>query len=512
MTEGELRDLMARRESEHIERTRAFDKADKMGQAICAFANDLSGSGETGYLLLGVEDDGRISGRRLDENRFASLGGLKTDGNLLPPPAMSVEKFNLPEGDVVAISVFPSQYPPIRFHGQVWVRIGPRKSIATEEDIRILTERRIVAGLRDEERPCPSAKLDDLDMNLFKGIYLPQAIDAMVIEEDDRPAIEQMAALRFYSLEKDCPTNAGVLLFARHPERYIPSAYIQYVKFAGNDNAGDILQESVFRGPLVKVVQELDTFVKTGPGAMRPVPVSALREAQVAEYPSWALRELILNAIIHRDYFFGNAPIKFYEYDAGRIEISNPGGLFGRVNPQNFPRASDYRNPLIAEALKMLGFVNKFNRGIAKVCADLEANGNLPPDFDINKLTEFRVTVVASKSGLIKRPSGQIKSESGPIKPSSGLIKSSSGQIKSSSGQINPDDLPLKKGRKYTPLEHDEAVLEVVRANPGIKREPIYLRVQSSIKSVYRSLKRLEMAKKVEFRGSNKTGGWYVCT
>jgi ATP-dependent DNA helicase RecG len=114
-----------------------------------------------------------------------------------------------------------------------------------------------------------------------------------------------------------------------------------------------------------------------------------------------------MNAIIHRDYFFGNAPIKFYEYKKNRIEISNPGGLFGRANPDNFPFVNDYRNPLLAEAMKVLGMVNKYNRGIAKANKELEKNGNLPAKFDVNKFTEFRVTIVSNeKSGTMNGESG----------------------------------------------------------------------------------------------------------
>ena len=98
-----------------MERTRAFERADKIGQAVCAFANDLSGTGEPGYLLMGVENDGRISGKRVEDRAMASLGGLKTDGNLLPPPSMAIDKVELPEGDVVVVTVWPSRYPPIRF-------------------------------------------------------------------------------------------------------------------------------------------------------------------------------------------------------------------------------------------------------------------------------------------------------------------------------------------------------------------------------------------------------------
>ena len=522
MTEQELRGLISAFESEHVERTRAFDKADKIGQAVCAFANDFSGSGETGCLLLGVDDDGNIAGRRIDDEKWASLGGIKTDGNLLPPPSMSMEKVSLSEGDVVVIKVYPSNYPPIRYKGDVWIRLGPRKCKATDEDIHVLTERRAKFGARDEELPCIRAKMSDLDVNLFRAFYLPKAIDAQVIEDDDRSVIEQMAALRFYSQEKECPTNLGVLLFAKYPERFIPSAYIQYVRFAGMDNAGDVLQENVFKGPLIKVVQELDVFIKTGPAAVRPVLATAMREDPVSQYSAWALREFLMNAIIHRDYFLGNAPIKFYEYRKNRIEISNPGGLFGRAKPDNFPFVNDYRNPLLAEAMKILGMVNKYNRGIAKANKELEKNGNPRAQFDINKLTEFRVTIVSNgKSGTINSESGQIKwpdkEESGQINSGVGRTNSTSGAISSENGEIksgliNPKSGLINSVKPYDTESQDLAVLELIRNRPGIKVEAVFLEIKTSTRSVRRVLERLAQKDKIEYRGSKRTGGWFVKT
>lgn len=90
-----------------------------------------------------------------------------------------------------------------------------------------------------------------------------------------------------------------------------------------------------------------------------------------------------------RDYQ-GNAPIQFYEYD-DRIEIQNPGGLYGKVSPDNFPNVSDYRNPFIAEAMKVLGYVNRFSRGVYRVQKELEENGNGQASFDFSLITVFRV-------------------------------------------------------------------------------------------------------------------------
>ena len=134
LTKEKLLQLMTDLESETVERTRAFDKAEKMGQAISAFANDLPGRGVPGYLLLGVEDDGQLSRRRVTDDQMIALGGLKTEGNLLPQPSMCIEKFTFDDGDVVAIEVFPTAAPPVRFKGQAWVRVGARKALASDAD------------------------------------------------------------------------------------------------------------------------------------------------------------------------------------------------------------------------------------------------------------------------------------------------------------------------------------------------------------------------------------------
>ena len=490
LTEEQLRHMMTDLELENVERTRAFDKVDKMGQAICAFANDLPGRGVPGYLLLGVENNGELSGKRIDDVHLTSLGGLKTEGNLLPPPAMALDVFHFDRGDVAVFTVFPSAYPPIRYQGQVWIRIGARKALATEEDIHLLEERRQQGGRRFEEQPCSAAGLGDLDLDIFRTQYLPKAIQAEVIEEDSRSVQEQMAALRFYDRDANAPTNLGVILFGKHPEMFIPSAYLQYVKFATPDNAGDILTEHAYKGPLLKIIADLDGFVKVGIASPRPVRVSALREETVCTYPDWSIRELLLNAVIHRDYQIGNAPIKFYDYDGLRLEISNPGGLYGQATPDNFPHVNDYRNPLLAEAIKVMGYVNKFNRGIAKVKAELEKNGNPPPIFDVNKRTEFRVTL---------RPvpdNGEKKDEILLVGETNGEINAPSGEINAPSGEIHGE----------------KKIILAIAKQPGIKREGLLLETKIPLRTIDRILRRLREGgdAKIEYRGSKKTGGWFI--
>lgn len=131
---------------------------------------------------------------------------------------------------------------------------------------------------------------------------------------------------------------------------------------------------------------------------MRPVKISALQEDTEQNYPVWAIRELAMNAVMHRNYDT-NTPVKFYQY-SDRIDIINPGGLYGNATPGNFPHVNDYRNPIIAEAMKVLGYVNKFNRGIAKVQEELSANGNGLAVFSLDKDTVFEVKVAKAMYAL----------------------------------------------------------------------------------------------------------------
>ncbi len=96
-----------------------------------------------------------------------------------------------------------------------------------------------------------------------------------------------------------------------------------------------------------------------------------------------------------RDYR-STGPTMFYQY-ADRIELLNSGGLYGRVNRENFPDENDYRNPIIADAMRTLGYVNRFGRGIGRVHIELEENGNGEPLFDIGQIGSFKVTVGLTK-------------------------------------------------------------------------------------------------------------------
>lgn len=407
MNKKTVRDLIRSQESFRIERTSSTTDSNKFCQAICAFSNDLPKSGKPGYLLIGVNDDGSLSGLKVTDELLKFIAGLRTDGNILPIPAMTVEHVSFNDGDVIVVKVLPSTEPPVRYRGRCYIRIGPRKDIASRSEENILSEKQLSSMRSFDMMACREATLEDIDVTAFSRLYLPKAIAEDILVADNREIKEKMASLRLYDKLADHPTNAAVLLFGKNTKYFFPGAYIQHVLFDGLDNASDILNQNEFSGSLITMLPKLEAFIETSVIQKRPSPVSVLQEKILVNYPQWAIRELLMNAVMHRDYS-SNTPTKFYQYK-DRLEIVNSGGLYGNARPENFPDVNDYRNPVIAEALKVLGYVNMFNRGIARVQQQLVDNGNGKAVFTVDKITVFAVNVTNSKAHNV--------SDSWPVKP-----------------------------------------------------------------------------------------------
>lgn len=244
-------------------------------------------------------------------------------------------------------------------------------------------------------------------------------VNANILKGDKRQIKEQLASLKLFDPAQDCPTVAGILLIGKDPSHVLFGSYIQYVEFAGKSITSKVLNERQFSGNLITMLKEIDYFIKYTIQKQRPVFVTVLREEMKINYPYEAIRELAMNLIMHRTYET-NAPARFYEY-SDRIVMDNPGGLYGKVQPENFPHVNDYRNPVIAEAMKVLGYVNRFNRGISMVQEQLEANKNGLALFDFKDITTFKVTVMSADPKPEGEVSGADKAKSGAENGADGI-------------------------------------------------------------------------------------------
>lgn len=388
----DLADDLGHQETAGLEFKREATDRRAVRKAICALANDLPGRGG-GDLLIGVDSNGDPTGRvDVSDGALLALTNIRDEGSILDRPSMVVSAATYRGVAVIRVHVNASRTPPIRFDGVAYVRPGPSTRRATRDDERVLSERRLAADMPFDVRAVPGATFDDLDLGLFRSEFLRSAVDPTVLAENDRPAELQLASLRL-ATTGGVPTVLGLLLVGIDPASSIPGAYLQFVRYEGGDLSGAVLDEQAVRSNVITIAGRLETLLK-GHLHTRLMEVSGLREKPRPDYPIEALREVCMNAIMHRNYESSHAPVRVVWFD-DRVEVTNPGGPFGQVRADNFDRVNDYRNPSLAAAMKSLGYVNQFGRGIGRIRVSLERNGNPEPVFLIDDAS-WTVTVRAA--------------------------------------------------------------------------------------------------------------------
>ncbi len=381
MEEHELETLFRDLESDRVERKASDADRNKIRQAICAFANDLPQYGQPGVIFIGVNDDGSCTNLSITDELLLRLTDMRSDGNILPFPVLTVNKRVIAGCTVVALIVEPSDTPPVRFNGRTWIRVGPRRASATAEEERRLNEKRRAGDLTFDLRPLPSARLVDLNLELFQQSYLPFVLAPEVIEENQRSPLQQLASVRFTTPEPEsCPTVIGILVVGRNPQQFIPGHYVQFLRIDGTELGDPIKDQKEINGTLLDILRILDETLQINIAVALDITSETLEVPQ-PDYPIAALQQLARNAIMHRSYENTHAPVRVYWFN-DRIEIQNPGGLFGQVSPENFGNgATDYRNPQLAGVMKDLGYVQRFGYGIPTAKRALKNNGNPPPEF-----------------------------------------------------------------------------------------------------------------------------------
>lgn len=376
LTDNEIAAIFRDTESDRAERKRNFQaSADRIRQAICAFANDLPNHRQPGVIFVGQEDNGNCSGTNIDDELLKTLGGLRSDGLILPFPVMSVTRKQIDGCTVAVIEVAPSAQPPVRLDGRTWIRVGPRRAVATVEEERRLTEKQAWQNLTFDARPCADASLDDLDVHRFEAEYVPSAISPEIRRENGRSTEEKLRALRLISRDGR-PTNAALLLLGKDPRQYLPGAYIQFLRLDGLELVDPILDQKEIGGTVPDQVRQIEEIIRLN--LRTTVAIGGAQRREQPDYPVDALEQLVRNALLHRTYDASTMPVKVYWY-SNRIEIINPGGLYGEVNADTiWQNVTAYRNPLLAEGLKSLGVVERFGYGLVQARRAVQANGNPP--------------------------------------------------------------------------------------------------------------------------------------
>lgn len=341
----------------------SFERIDR---TMVAFAN-----AKGGIIYLGVKDDGEILSFRLTNSIRARIEDIAR--NIDPP--LRVECRDL--GDAAAIVIAEGEDKPYRCADGFFLRVGATNQKLTRDEILDLALR--VNRMRYESLQEPDfhhpRDFAEVSLSTFVSTArLERAVDAMGPEDfliSLGIAERQRGRLIF--------NHAGILFFAKDPQKWIPQAKLSYARYGGKTKT-HVTDRMIFTGTLP---QQLDEAFRR---LSFDVPVfyrlaDRDRREEIPAYPLRAIEEALTNALLHRDYCEGGAEITVDHYQ-DRIEIANPGELLGNLTVENIGRRTIRRNPLIGELFYRLGKGEKLGSGIARMQALMHEWKLKPPRFE----------------------------------------------------------------------------------------------------------------------------------
>ena len=365
-----LKDLLKRGPGQTI----AFipkPKATLLAETMVAFAN-----ADGGTILLGVNKGGRVVDYLTDDDVEGQL--VQAMVMCRPPVVTEWEQCELPDGVVIALKVARSPELHALSDGRVLIRSGADNRPPSGDAIRHLAATKSSGDF--EAEPVAGATLVDMDKKVLdEYLKLRQERGGRSIDNLQDHLVEIGAML-----EDGTPTVAGMLLFGKHPQAFLPQSGIIFVKFLGTDARGrDGLagygRRIEIDGPLPRMIERAWSITRE---EMRvEAVVQGLRRKEMAEYPSFAVREALVNAMCHRDYRLSGRRVEIRMYE-DRLEVISPGGLPGYITLDNIVEEHFSRNPRVVAGLFQWGYIEELGLGIDRMIEEMLEHGHTAPDFE----------------------------------------------------------------------------------------------------------------------------------
>lgn len=383
MIRDELRHLIAQGEGQRLEFRRSLADLEDGVCTIAAFAN-----AEGGTLLFGVRADGTVSGVTLGANTREQVVNTIVD-NTDPPLYPQVEYLDVNGRTVIAVTVAAGHDRPHLAYGRAYRRVGAvTAQLSRDEQRRLLLESR--PRFDDQSS---GASLDDIDPARVRR-FLEMAIRRGRLPDlsADLPVTEALRRLKVLRVVDDhlTPTMAGVLLFAREPQQFVPQSVVGLARFPGTTRGTtQIVDRADVEGDLAEIIDRAEAFVRRNTRIASKI--YHAQRLEITEYPYPAIREAIANAVIHRDYWQAGSRAQVAIY-ADRIEVESPGGLLPPITVETLGHTPPvWRNPDLAGLLYRLGYIEQFGTGIERMRRDMRAHGLPEPRFEAGP-GWFRVT------------------------------------------------------------------------------------------------------------------------
>lgn len=369
MKKEELLILIKNGETQEVEFKEGCPANHEVSETICALANT-----DGGNFILGISNKGEIRGLT------CNLDGLQRDiananQAIHSIPIISTTIFDIESKKVLLIEVKQANDKNAHtFKGVVYVRIGSNtKRLEGQALFDFLKNKQILCF--DEQES--DAKIEDIDENRVKS-YLSKRGQKDYLKSNsiaDFIASNMLGKINGQIKIK----NVATLFFSKEPYKWFPQNEIRVIRFSGTQPINVISQKDVRADPIENIENTI-IFIRENISKRFIIPEGSLRRVEIEEYPMNAIREAVINAVAHRDYFsYDSVQINIFE---DRIEISNPGGLPEGLTKEFFGKRSVRRNPITYRLLRDCHYVEGLGTGIPKMINEMRKSGLKDPIFN----------------------------------------------------------------------------------------------------------------------------------
>lgn len=382
----ELLEIIHNRESSGVEFKRDVIQNHELAKELVAFSN-LAG----GIVLLGVEDDGSISGTtRLNTEEFV-MNACRDKIRPALIPFYEVVRDVEPGKDVAIVRVPRGFDVHTLWHNNrnaYYIRVGSQSREPTPEELARLFQQR--GAVRAELRPVSGATFTDLDLRRLKNYFVH--VRRQAVPADDAEAAWATLLFNTEIMVEDGITVSGILLFGRNPNRFLPQAGIDAAAFPGLNKDYAARERGVLRGPMTPLLNEAGEIVEAGlveqalAFVTRNIAVTGqleengARREEIYAYPLEAVREAVVNALVHRDYLLSSTDIELSIYE-DRLEIVSPGRLPNGITPvRMLTGCRAARNQLVKDVMRDYRYLEHSGMGVPRkiVRCMKEHNGTEP--------------------------------------------------------------------------------------------------------------------------------------
>ncbi|GAB4269046.1 MAG: ATP-binding protein [Candidatus Promineifilaceae bacterium] len=341
-----------------------------LAETLVAFANS-----DGGLIVLGVTENGRPTETIWEEEAEGAL--LEAANWCKPPVPTEWQPVETANAYFIGIRVPRSTELHSLHDGRVLVRSGSRNRVLTGDEIRNLAASKNTAEYETEV--VPGARMEDLDTDVLRQYLDKREARGQAVTT----TVEEML-FEIGATDRDGnPTMSGILLFGKHPQTFFPQSGIVFVRFPGTEPRGEdgnigYGRRDELTGPLARMTERAWNIIyeEMRVGAR----VDQLERREVTEYPRFAVREALVNAVAHRDYRIKGRRIEIRMY-ADRLEIISPGGLPGYITLDNLVEEHFSRNPRLVNGLYQWGYIEELGLGIDQMIEEMVQAGHPPPEF-----------------------------------------------------------------------------------------------------------------------------------